>query len=252
MKITKSTLTKIIKEEILREMMGNDHPIAKMRQFFAAGHKDIENVTGAFKIYASIKNNAPLQQLAYEYFLNHFGDDGKVNLEGADLRGIVLNGASLQGAKLRGANLEGASLNGANLQGADLTGAILKGANLQGADLTGANLINSYLDKANFTAADLTNSFMTNVRLNKTNFTDANLANVRLLPFHKTPVEGSIFKGAKWNSRTMIGNYWFGDTSEYTNPNSEKFREDNELVQTDEVGRMNAPAGAVLLSDLFK
>jgi len=98
----------------------------------------------------------------------------------------------------------------------------------------------------------LTNSFMTNVRLNQTNFTDANLANVRLLPFHKTPVEGSIFKGAKWNSRTMINNYWFGDTGEYTNPNSEKFREDNELVQTDEVGPMNAPADAVLLSDLFK
>jgi hypothetical protein len=250
MKITKSILTKIIREEILREMMGNDHPIAKMRQFVDVGHKDIENIARAFKIYASIKNNAPLQQLAYEYFLNHFGDDGKVNLEGADLRGIVLNGASLQGAKLRGANLEGAILNGANLQGADLRGASLKGANLQGADLTGANLINSYLDKANFTAADLTNSFMTNVRLNKTNFTDANLANVRLLPFRE--LLGSIFKGAKWNSRTMIHNYWFGDTGEYTNPNSEKFREDNELVQTDEVGPMNAPADAVLLSDLFK
>ena len=54
MKITKSILKKIIKEEILREMM--DNPIAKMRQFAADDHKNIKNIIEAYKLAGSIQN----------------------------------------------------------------------------------------------------------------------------------------------------------------------------------------------------
>jgi len=72
------------------------------------------------------------------------------NLQGADLKGVNLNGAKLQGANLQFANLQGAELQGANLHLANLQGAELQesklllaelqGANLEGADLEGADL----------------------------------------------------------------------------------------------------------------
>jgi hypothetical protein len=46
----------------------------------------------------------------------------------------------------------------------------------------------------------------------------------------------------------MINNFWFGST--YVRPQAARFRDENELVQTDEVGPMDAPDDAVLLDDL--
>ena len=55
----------------------------------------------------------------------------------ASLEGANLSGADLSGASLRAANLTGADLTGADLYRANLTGADLKDANLRGANLTG-------------------------------------------------------------------------------------------------------------------
>lgn len=78
------------------------------------------------------------------------------NLNGADLRNMILwqaslnnadlTNASLNNADLRNATLNGANLQGATLNGANLQGAYLNGANLQGAYLRGTNLQNTYSD----------------------------------------------------------------------------------------------------------
>lgn len=49
----------------------------------------------------------------------------RVDLRGADLRGMNLQGVDLRGADLRDMNLRGANLQGANLRDADLRGANL-------------------------------------------------------------------------------------------------------------------------------
>ncbi len=61
----------------------------------------------------------------------------------------------LSGAALRGLDLEGADLSGADLRDADLRGANLSGANLQGADLGGSNLFKVLIDGADLGEADL-------------------------------------------------------------------------------------------------
>ena len=257
MKITKSILKKIIKEEILRESkyMGlfkekepplkrgfynvgiDDGLLSQIRQLASPpGNKRLSNVLKAYRLVASIED-ANRKSMAQDYFMEHFGE------RAFELANRYSNHDPKSGEKL---NLSGWDLSGWDLSGAYLRGANLNGADLTGADLTGADLINCFLFKADLTGADLTNSFMTNVRLDKTNFTNANLANVRLLPF--LGLEGSIFKGAKWNSKTMINNFWFG--SDYVRPQAARFRDENELVQTDEVGPMGAPDDAVLSSDL--
>ncbi len=63
-----------------------------------------------------------------------------LNLSGAILRAVRLDDASLRGVLLVNADLHGAVLTGADLQGADLRGADLRGADLRGAELDGANL----------------------------------------------------------------------------------------------------------------
>ena len=71
-----------------------------------------------------------------------------VDLEGACLAKMNLEGVNFQGAFLRKANLSGANLRGANLFGADLTNAVPRSADLTGATLSfaqlkGANLWNA-------------------------------------------------------------------------------------------------------------
>ena len=61
----------------------------------------------------------------------------------------------LSGAALRGLDLEGADLSGADLRDADLRGANLSGANLKGAHLGGANLFKVIFDGADLGEADL-------------------------------------------------------------------------------------------------
>ena len=61
----------------------------------------------------------------------------------------------LSGAALRGLDLEGADLSGADLKDADLRGANLSGANLKDAHLEGSNLFKVLIDGADLKEADL-------------------------------------------------------------------------------------------------
>lgn len=63
-----------------------------------------------------------------------------VNLEGEDLRTVVLRHADLRGANLIKANLMASDLEGADLRGADLGFASISASNLSFADFTGADV----------------------------------------------------------------------------------------------------------------
>ena len=63
-----------------------------------------------------------------------------VNLEEADLRGVILSDAQLFEANLSKANLRGAILRDTDLRNATLCNADFRGTSLRGADLRGADL----------------------------------------------------------------------------------------------------------------
>ncbi|CAK9065253.1 unnamed protein product [Durusdinium trenchii] len=97
-------------------------------------------------------------------------DFENAQLQGADLRGIQLQGANLRCAKLQGADLRGACLQGANLtkaelQAADLRGAQLQGATLHDARLASATLVRAKLQGVWFMHADLSGSDLTGADL---------------------------------------------------------------------------------------
>ena len=129
MKITKSRLKQIIKEEIEDELKYKD---SLLRIFKGGNHQqafELANVVG-------------MQDFLVD-----------ADLVYADLGGANLKDVNLAGAILFGANLNNANLEGANLKGADLSLADLVGANLKGADLTDATL-----HVTNLTDADLTDA----------------------------------------------------------------------------------------------
>jgi hypothetical protein len=93
--------------------------------------------------------------LAVNYAIRH-----KINLIGADLRGVDLSGTELRGINLSQANLSYTSMRDADLSYTDLgyaslSGAELYGTNLSYASLSGANLRDTDLSYANLSCADL-------------------------------------------------------------------------------------------------
>jgi hypothetical protein len=78
-----------------------------------------------------------------------------IDLQGADLRKVVLDYADLRSSRLSEAHLELAKLYQANLYDADLDGAKLIGAVLTKADLRGASLIDADLRNADLSQASI-------------------------------------------------------------------------------------------------
>jgi len=69
----------------------------------------------------------------------------EARIEGADFRGVTLDGVKLQRAHLGGCDFRGASLRFSNLEAADL----------EGADFTKANLYSAYLARAKMSGATI-------------------------------------------------------------------------------------------------
>lgn len=97
------------------------------------------------------------------------------DLNGAYLRGALLEGADLSDTDLSFANLIGAVLVGADLRKADLSDARLTRANLSGAQLRGANLSGAHLREAHLLSADLTEAHLEQAHLRETDFSSADL-----------------------------------------------------------------------------
>lgn len=129
MKITKSKLRQIIKEELDDEF-------------------EEEKLSPKKAIINLVKNGEIEQAKELSMTL-----DMKSFLVGADLQGANLRGKNLSGLDFTGANLEGAYLTGADLSNANLTntnlvGTFLRNTDLSGADLTGTNIQNAYYPEA--------------------------------------------------------------------------------------------------------
>jgi uncharacterized protein YjbI with pentapeptide repeats len=133
------------------------------------------------------------------------------DLRGADLAGAVLAHASLRGAKLDGARLAGANLGRATLTGASLVGADLTGAELMGTDLTGAVLRGADLRGASFMQTKLTDADCSEVRTEQLVLVQAEVTGLRLsgaslvrATFVQLDLTGADFSRAELESATFL------------------------------------------------
>ena len=200
MKITKSTLKKIIKEEILREMTDDEQInqlISELRPLLSlkvtpANLNRIKNVLERSGADLSSGKGVVVSQYLDNYlpFFKEWserqsvineegGEDGIWHAsevyKGKDLPGLYLSGKVLDMAFLSGLDLSGADLSGASLQRAVLKECSLKGANLSGADLSYAVMTECKLH-----GADLSGATMTEADLLLGNLSNANLSNANL------------------------------------------------------------------------
>jgi uncharacterized protein YjbI with pentapeptide repeats len=88
---------------------------------------------------------------------------------------LDLTGADLSNLNLQGANFRNAILTGTDLQGADLTGASFFNAGLDGADLSGATVT-----QTSFSQADLSNARLNSIAGSGPDFSQAVLVNASL------------------------------------------------------------------------
>jgi uncharacterized protein YjbI with pentapeptide repeats len=111
-----------------------------------------------------------------------------MDFDSAILNRVVLNEAGLQGAKLGKARLVSADLSCANLRDADLSGANLFDADLGAATLTNAKLNGAKLELAKLGYASLIGADLTGADLMGADFTEADISDADLT-------------GAKWLPR---------------------------------------------------
>jgi len=98
-----------------------------------------------------------------------YGADLKyLPLEGVAWSGFVLSKADLRQANLRRADLSHAALISTDLRGADLRDAVLVAADLQGADLSGTNLERANLSQANIAGANFDGAALSGANLTET------------------------------------------------------------------------------------
>ena len=138
-----------------------------------------------------------------------------ISLNGANLRGAVmeladLRGAKMLGADLRGANLRTAELSHAYLMNADLRGTRLpdvyasmaqfNGADLRGADMRRGDFRSAVFHKANLRGASMDNADLMGADLRRTDLRDADL--------RKADLSKAQLKGALYNDRTRLPFKW--------------------------------------------
>jgi hypothetical protein len=124
----------------------------------------------------------------------------KVDLSGADLRGVDLSKANLaeadlSGAKLLGANLRTTDLTGADLRGANLHAANLSMADLRNSDLRGANLSDGNLRRTNLEEACLAGVDLSATLLGETMLDGADLSTSKMVYTTFANVDLSYAKG---------------------------------------------------------
>ncbi|MEU8111536.1 toll/interleukin-1 receptor domain-containing protein [Micromonospora sp. NPDC048947] len=114
----------------------------------------------------------------------------RAKLDGADLRGIQIPGASLLRASMKNAIMDGADLMHVQLKGANLTGAKMKrcrliasdsiDTNFSGADLSGSDFTGTHFERAKFDKAVLSGALFNNVTLGRARLAGAYLDGVEL------------------------------------------------------------------------
>ena len=125
-----------------------------------------------------------------------------IDLSGADLPRLIL-----QGANFRGANFRRADLSGADFFNADLFRANLSRANLLGARLNEVNLIKAYLRGANFTGSDLSGACLRGSNLSNADLKEADLKGADLIGacLRQADLSNADLKGADLKGADLIG-----------------------------------------------
>ena len=217
MRITKSILKKIIKEEILRESsyMGfeekppplergfrnvgiDDDRLAQIRKVISEPLKKIPyppNVIDAEghggRIYKHIltPTEQVITRMELDYIISNdalekFNLDN-VNFSGIDLSGLdfseaYMNGSNFSGASLIGTTMKETQLGDSNFSKSNLSKANLAGAWLADAKLVGALLADANLRNADGIRADLSNANLTGADLKYANLRGADLSGADL------------------------------------------------------------------------
>ena len=118
------------------------------------------------------------------------------DLEKANLRGTVLEGARFDRANLAGADLSECNATGATFERAVLTGALMIRTNLCNVSLQGANLMDALASKARLLGADFTGANLYRADLSRvigdarTTFAGTEVGHVRVLPKADVPHAG--------------------------------------------------------------
>ena len=172
--------------------LAEEHPQpygVQILRLFCAFVRDPKNVTpSAAEVPADIQ---AAMDAVVEYdrrkiawtpsLLNLFGADLRyLNLEGANLEGGYMPLANLEKANLARADLRNATLKSANLSEAGLFSADLSDADLTNAKLMGASLSTADLSDANLRQADLTEAELWAANLWAVNLMRANLSGANL------------------------------------------------------------------------
>jgi len=240
MKITKSILKKIIKEEILRESLAVNEAIQKLRQL-ALNPKKLTNIKKAYSIVKKIKKQEPEKgSVAYDYFISKFGEVGLkiaehlaarwsknkqaiLDLSGEDLRGydfenlhnnrtILIFKASEPPRESVGnvppeqrriwpGRTYAAGYPVINHPSAKLA----KLVNFSNANMQGAVLDRAYLQYGSLEGANLNNASMLNAQFNYLNLKGAKLNNAKASVIYctETDFSNAVLKGAELNSALL-------------------------------------------------
>ena len=222
MKITKSILKKIIREEILKEMMDNNR-LAQIR-------KAISNPRGGEYRHYLRPYDQVITRNELEYIIHHGALD-LFHFRGSSFSRGNLSGLDLSGGDFNYANFSDANLKNTNLKGASLYEANFKNAKLQGADLSDTSLTYCNLSGANLTGANLTRASGHELDLKNADFTDAILFNANLSMVERN-LDSVILKGAKYNDKTWIGGIISSHI--HTDPNYGAVKVDNSTSDGDQ------------------
>lgn len=123
----------------------------------------------------------------------------KAQLRRVDLAGLGLDDCDMVEANLRGVILEGASLMRARGLKVDLSEAVLVRANLEEARMRGANIKQARLGDSRLVSAKLTAAVAERASFDGAQMQDANLddADLRAATFHGANLNNTFFRGAK-------------------------------------------------------
>jgi|GEM_PF-1576523 len=150
---------------------------------------------GKISLHSTLITDQLFQEFSRFEVQYGLSENGKLDLQGVDLKGANLTSTDLIGAELkvanlartdlRGADLKKARLAWANLDRVDLMQAILSGADLSEANLneallTLANLEDADLIDADLRAADLSGANLNEADLSGANLTEADLSKANL------------------------------------------------------------------------
>lgn len=198
-----------LKEELLNDLQ------QKFSDYKDQGHDDetayhmtIDSIGDISETIESIAAKAR------EQLLMERKDFSAIDLQDADLKGVMVHDGQFNSSALKGADFSGSDLTNSSFKSSDLRDVIFDGADLTGAkfimsDLRNASFVSCALNKTEFELSDLSGACFDNQVLigtifNKSSLTGTSFKNAvfRNVYFKNTDVKKAIFDGATMDKLT--------------------------------------------------